>query len=41
LLLGYLDKKHAFTAGEVAVVTDEMRQELAPDAWPASLERRA
>jgi putative secretion ATPase (PEP-CTERM system associated) len=41
LLLGYLDKKHAFTAAEVAVVTDEMRQELAPDAWPASLERRA
>jgi len=33
MLLGSLDKKHAFTAAEVALVTDEMHQDLAPDAW--------
>lgn len=32
LLMGSLDKKHAFSAAEVAVVTDEMRQELTPDS---------
>jgi hypothetical protein len=37
----HLDKKHAFAAAEIAVVTDEMRQELAPDAWPESLESSA
>jgi type II secretory pathway predicted ATPase ExeA len=30
MLMGYLDRKHAFTAAEVAVVTEEMQQELAP-----------
>ena len=33
MLLGSLDKKHAFTAAEVAVVTDEMQQDFAPDTW--------
>jgi type II secretory pathway predicted ATPase ExeA len=35
MLMGCLDQKHALTGAEVAVVTDEMQQELAPDAWPA------
>ena len=39
MLMGCLDQKHAFAAAEVAVVTDEMEQELAPTAWPASQER--
>jgi putative secretion ATPase (PEP-CTERM system associated) len=39
MLMGCLDQKHAFTAAEVAIVTDEMQQELAPDAWRANLER--
>jgi putative secretion ATPase (PEP-CTERM system associated) len=33
MLMGCLDKKHAFTAADVAVVTDEMQQELSPEAW--------
>jgi general secretion pathway protein A len=33
MLMGYLDKKHAFTAAEVSALTDEMREELAPEAW--------
>jgi general secretion pathway protein A len=32
MLMGSLDQKHAFSAAEVAVVTDEMRQELTPDS---------
>lgn len=39
MLMGCLDQKHAFTAAEVAVVTDEMQQELAPDAWRVNQER--
>jgi putative secretion ATPase (PEP-CTERM system associated) len=39
MLMGSLDKKHAFTAAEVAVVTDELQQELAPEAWRAHQER--
>jgi hypothetical protein len=35
MLLGCLDKKHAFTAAEVSVVTGEMQQELVPEAWRA------
>jgi putative secretion ATPase (PEP-CTERM system associated) len=30
LLMGCLDKRHALTAAEVAIVTEEMQQELAP-----------
>jgi len=37
--MGCLDQKHALTGAEVGVVTDEMRQELTPDAWRASQER--
>jgi general secretion pathway protein A len=33
MLMGSLDKKHAFSSADVAVVTDEMQQELTPDAW--------
>jgi type II secretory pathway predicted ATPase ExeA len=33
MFLGCLDQKHAFTAADVAVVTDEMRQEFAPESW--------
>jgi type II secretory pathway predicted ATPase ExeA len=33
MLLGCVDQKHALTGAEVAVVTEEMQQELAPDAW--------
>jgi general secretion pathway protein A len=33
MLMGCLDQKHAFSGAEVAVVTDEMQQELAPNAW--------
>jgi len=33
MLMGSLDKKHALTSADVAVVTDEMQQELTPDAW--------
>jgi general secretion pathway protein A len=33
MLMGCLDKKHAFTGADVAVVTDEIQQELSPDAW--------
>jgi general secretion pathway protein A len=33
MLLGSLDKKHAFSAAEVSLVTDEMQQDLAPDPW--------
>jgi len=36
MLMGCLDKKHALTGADVAVVTDEMQQELAPDAWRVS-----
>src|SRR5688572_20725596 len=36
LLMGYLDKKHAFTATDVAALTDEMREELAANAWPGN-----
>jgi putative secretion ATPase (PEP-CTERM system associated) len=36
MLMGCLDQKHAFTAAEVALVTDEMRQEFASDAWGVS-----
>src|SRR5688572_8947375 len=39
LLMGCLDKKHAFTAADVGVVTEEMQQELAPDAWRVSQQR--
>lgn len=39
MLMGSLDKKHAFTAAEVAVVTDEMQQEFAPDPWRANQHR--
>jgi putative secretion ATPase (PEP-CTERM system associated) len=39
MLMGCLDKKHAFTAAEVAIVTDEMQQELSPDAWRVNQER--
>ena len=39
MLMGCLDQKHAFDAAEVAVVTDEMEQELAPTAWPVNQER--
>jgi general secretion pathway protein A len=39
MLMGFLDQKHAFAAEEVAVVTDEMREELAPDAWRVNQER--
>jgi putative secretion ATPase (PEP-CTERM system associated) len=33
MLMGYLDQRHAFTAAEVAIVTDEMQHEFAPNAW--------
>jgi putative secretion ATPase (PEP-CTERM system associated) len=33
MLMGCLDQKHAFSAAEVALVTDEIQQELSPDAW--------
>jgi putative secretion ATPase (PEP-CTERM system associated) len=33
MLMGCLDKKHALTGADVAVVTAEMQQELSPDAW--------
>jgi len=36
LLMGYLDKKHAFTSADVSVVSQEMQQELAPAAWRVS-----
>jgi putative secretion ATPase (PEP-CTERM system associated) len=39
MLMGCLDQKHAFTAAEVGVVTEEMHQELAPDAWSVNQER--
>jgi general secretion pathway protein A len=39
MLLGSLDKKHAFTAAEVSVVTDEMQQDLAPDTWRVTEQR--
>lgn len=39
MLMGYLDQKHAFTAAEVALVTDEMQHELSPDASRAALDR--
>src|SRR5262249_11655047 len=39
MLMGSLDKRHAFTAAEVAVVTDEMQQELPSNAWRGNQER--
>ena len=39
MLMGCLDQKHAFTAAEVAIVTNEMREELAP-AWQVNEEGR-
>jgi putative secretion ATPase (PEP-CTERM system associated) len=39
MLMGCLDKKHELTGADVAVVTDEMQQELAPDAWRVNQER--
>jgi general secretion pathway protein A len=39
MLLGCVDQKHALTGAEVAAVTEEMQQELAPDAWRANQER--
>jgi putative secretion ATPase (PEP-CTERM system associated) len=39
MLMGCLDKRHALTSAEVAVVTDEMQQELPPNAWRVNQER--
>jgi putative secretion ATPase (PEP-CTERM system associated) len=39
LLMGCLDKKHAFTSADVAIVTEEMQQELAPAAWGPGQDR--
>jgi hypothetical protein len=39
MLMGCVDQKHAFTSAEVAVVTQEMQQDLAADAWPVNQER--
>src|SRR3954462_14958740 len=39
MLMGCLDKKHAFTAVEVSAVTDEMWQDLAADDWRVNQER--
>ncbi len=39
MLMGALDQKHALTSAEVAVVTEEMQQDLAPDAWRINQER--
>jgi general secretion pathway protein A len=39
MLMGCLDQKHALTGAEVAVVSDEMRQEFSPDAWRVEQER--
>jgi type II secretory pathway predicted ATPase ExeA len=39
LLMGCLDKKHAFTAADVAVVTEEMQEEFSPTAWRVSHDR--
>jgi general secretion pathway protein A len=39
MLMGSLDKKHGFTAVDVSAVTDEMRQDLAPDDWRVNQER--
>jgi general secretion pathway protein A len=39
MLMGCVDQKHAFTSAEVAVVTEEMQQDLAADAWPVNQER--
>jgi putative secretion ATPase (PEP-CTERM system associated) len=39
MLMGCLDKKHAFTSADVAVVTSELQQELAPTELRVSQER--